>query len=103
MRSFVSARRTLLFHASAVVALAWLPLSARAQRAPGPLDDATVSGDLALLDAQHWLVPGAMVVVERSTRSPEPTWPAGIEGRRSKRYGETTLWYGHAAASPEEA
>ena len=23
--------------------------------------------------------------------------PTGIEGERSKRYGETTLWYGHAA------
>jgi len=43
-----------------------------------------------------WLVPGAMVVVERSSRSPRPTWPAGIEAERHKRYGETTLWYGHA-------
>ncbi len=67
---------------------------------PYPLDDVTVGEDLAILGAQQWLVPGAMVVVERSTRSPEPIWPAGLEGRRSKRYGETTLWYGHAA-SPE--
>jgi 16S rRNA (guanine966-N2)-methyltransferase len=69
---------------------------------PYPLDDVTVSGDLDLLWAQHWLVPGAMVVVERSSRSPEPMWPQGTEGRRKKRYGETTLWYGHAAANPED-
>ncbi len=50
---------------------------------------------------QRWLVPGAMVVVERSSRSPEPTWPDGIDGQRSKRYGETTLWYGHAAGASE--
>jgi 16S rRNA (guanine966-N2)-methyltransferase len=37
-----------------------------------------------------------MVVVERSSRSPEPVWPGAIDGARSKRYGETTLWYGHA-------
>ncbi len=69
---------------------------------PYPLDDAAVSGDLDLLWAQHWLVPGAMVVVERSSRSPEPTWPQATEGRRRKRYGETSLWYGHAAANPED-
>ena len=66
---------------------------------PYPLDEVTVGADLELLDAQRWLVPGAMVVVERSSRSPEPLWPGGIEGRRSKRYGETMLWYGHAAAN----
>jgi 16S rRNA (guanine966-N2)-methyltransferase len=69
---------------------------------PYPLDEVTISDDLGLLESQHWLVPGAMVVVERSSRSPEPGWPRGIEGERSKRYGETTLWYGHAAASTEE-
>jgi 16S rRNA (guanine966-N2)-methyltransferase len=70
---------------------------------PYPLDEAAVGGDLALLAQLRWLVPGAMVVVERSSRSPEPTWPDGIDGQRSKRYGETTLWYGHAAANPEVA
>jgi 16S rRNA (guanine966-N2)-methyltransferase len=65
---------------------------------PYPLDDTTVGEELALLSAQGWLVPGAMVVVERSSRSPEPSWPDGIEGERSKKYGETTLWYGHAAS-----
>ena len=69
---------------------------------PYPLDEAAVEGDLALLSHMGWLVPGAMVVVERSSRSPEPTWPDGITGERRKRYGETTLWYGHAAAKPED-
>jgi 16S rRNA (guanine966-N2)-methyltransferase len=40
-----------------------------------------------------------MVVVERSSRSPEPTWPEGLAASRSKRYGETTLWYAEAVAS----
>ena len=46
---------------------------------------------------QAWLAPEAMVVVERSSRSPEPAWPDGLVDPRSKRYGETVLWYGHAA------
>ncbi|WP_030148671.1 16S rRNA (guanine(966)-N(2))-methyltransferase RsmD [Mycetocola saprophilus] len=35
----------------------------------------------------------ALVVVERSTRSPEPTWPAGLERFVQKKYGETTVWW----------
>jgi 16S rRNA (guanine966-N2)-methyltransferase len=64
---------------------------------PYPLADAAVADELALLTQRGWLVPGAMVVVERSSRSAAPAWPAGIEAERSKRYGETTLWYGHAS------
>jgi 16S rRNA (guanine966-N2)-methyltransferase len=69
---------------------------------PYPLGEDAVAADLRALHEHGWLVPGAMVVVERSSRTPEPRWPAGVEGTRRKRYGETTLWYGHAAASPEE-
>ena len=69
---------------------------------PYPLDEDALGRDLALLAEQAWLAPGAMVVVERSSRTPEPSWPPGIEGTRSKRYGETVLWYGHAAVTPEE-
>jgi 16S rRNA (guanine966-N2)-methyltransferase len=64
---------------------------------PYPLSDERVAADLEALAAQRWLVPGALVVVERSSRSPEPRWPKGFEDTRAKRYGETVLWYGHAA------
>ena len=57
---------------------------------------------LRLLDQHDWLVPGAMVVVERSGRTPEPTWPDGFTGIRSRKYGDTVLWYGHAAPTAEE-
>lgn len=73
---------------------------------PYPLDEPGLAADLAALVAQGWLVPGALVVVERSRRSPEPTWPEGFAETRSKRYGETVLWYGHAALggpTPPEA
>jgi len=64
---------------------------------PYPLDEAALGGDLALLAAHGWLAPGALVVVERSSRSPEPAWPAGLARDREKRYGETTLWYAIAS------
>ena len=60
-----------------------------------PEDD--VESDLAALRDQDWLVPGAMVVVERGSRGVEPAWPDGFTDSREKKYGETVLWYVHAA------
>jgi 16S rRNA (guanine966-N2)-methyltransferase len=56
-----------------------------------------VAADLAALAEQEWLVPGAMVVVERGSRGAEPAWPDGFGASRQKKYGETVLWYVHAA------
>ncbi len=39
------------------------------------------------------LDPDALVIVERSSRSPEPVWGAGLESDRRKDYGDTTVWY----------
>ena len=64
---------------------------------PYPLTEAELGTDLALLADHEWLVPGALIVVERSSRSPEPTWPPGLTDARSRRYGETTLWYAESA------
>lgn len=63
---------------------------------PYPMPDDEVAANLVALVAHDWLVPGALVVVERPGRRSEVEWPAGIEGERTKRYGETTLWYGLA-------
>jgi 16S rRNA (guanine966-N2)-methyltransferase len=41
-----------------------------------------------------WLTPDAVVVLERATRGGPLSWVDGITGDRSRRYGETTLWYG---------
>jgi 16S rRNA (guanine966-N2)-methyltransferase len=41
-----------------------------------------------------WLAPDAVLVIERSTRTPSMTWVDGITADRSRHYGETTLWYG---------
>lgn len=34
----------------------------------------------------------ALLIVERSSRSPEPQWPATFSDVREKKYGETTVW-----------
>jgi len=70
---------------------------------PYPLADEAVAADLRALVDGGWLASGALVVVERSSRSPEPAWPDGFEDVRHKRYGETALWYGHAASGPAPA
>ncbi len=64
---------------------------------PYPLSGEAVTAALSALVACEWVVPGALVVVERSVRGAEVTWPDGLTGDRSKKYGETMLWYGHAA------
>ena len=59
-----------------------------------------VAADLAALVAQGWLVPGALVIVERAAKRSQVVWPEGIVEDRTKRYGETALWYGHATPAP---
>jgi len=64
-----------------------------------PYDRSTVEvlADLSALRTHGWLSHDAVVVVERSTRSGVLPWPDGFVPARSKKYGETTLWYGHAS------
>jgi 16S rRNA (guanine966-N2)-methyltransferase len=52
-----------------------------------------VSAMLQTLSDHGWLAPGALVVVERATRSGPVSWPAGFEPDRARRYGEATFWY----------
>lgn len=59
-----------------------------------------LDADLRALDAQGWLAEDALVVVERSRRSVEPSWPEGWGVERFRKYGETVLWYVHAAPHP---
>jgi 16S rRNA (guanine966-N2)-methyltransferase len=47
-----------------------------------------------ILLAAGWLADGALVVVERATRSGTFDWPPGYEEGKSRRYGEATFWYG---------
>jgi 16S rRNA (guanine966-N2)-methyltransferase len=53
---------------------------------------------LTVLASEGWLRPGALVAVERATRSGTVAWPGGYIPDRSRQYGEATFWYGLAAA-----
>ena len=61
---------------------------------PYPMGDDEVAAALTALTRQGWLAPDAVVVVERGSRGPALSWVDGITAERSRRYGETTLWYG---------
>jgi len=61
---------------------------------PYPLAEEQLGTVLAALADGGWLADGAVAVVERSARSPQPPWPPGLGLIRSRRYGETALWYG---------
>lgn len=62
---------------------------------PYDLSEDAMTADLAALVTL--LAPEGVLLVERSGRSPEPTWPLGIERFREKRYGETVLWWAEIA------
>lgn len=47
------------------------------------------------------LAPDAVVALERSSRSPVPAWPSGLEPDRRSDYGETAIYW--LATAPVEA
>jgi 16S rRNA (guanine966-N2)-methyltransferase len=61
---------------------------------PYAVDELEIAGMLSALLTHDWLAPDAVVAVERSTRATPLTWVDGITADRSRRYGETTVWYG---------
>jgi len=62
---------------------------------PYAMPGAEVTRMLTALTELGWLAPGALVIVERATRSGPLSWPAGFAPDRARRYGEATFWYGH--------
>lgn len=60
---------------------------------PYDVDEPTLAAVLRSLVEHEWLAEDAFVVVERSSRTPQPTWPEGLELSGEKRYGETTVWF----------
>lgn len=70
---------------------------------PYDLGEDLLADTLALLDSHGWLTADALVVVERSSRSPEPRWPGGLALLDERRHGETRLWFAEAVGPPEVA
>jgi 16S rRNA (guanine966-N2)-methyltransferase len=57
---------------------------------PYDLGEAELTQNLAALTPL--LADDALVLVERSSRSPEPAWGPGLRLERRKDYGDTTVW-----------
>lgn len=64
---------------------------------PYDLPEEDLTAVLRALPAR--LAPDALVLVERSTRTPEPAWPASLERFAEKKYGETKIWWASPAGS----
>jgi 16S rRNA (guanine966-N2)-methyltransferase len=61
---------------------------------PYAMPDPEITTMLAALVDGGWLAADAVVAVERSSRGGPVAWVPGLTAERSRRYGETTLWYG---------
>ena len=61
---------------------------------PYDLGAAAVESVLAAVVEQGWVAPDGLVVVERSRRTSDVSWPSGFDGGWSRRYGETVLFFG---------
>lgn len=61
---------------------------------PYPVTEEELTAVLTLLVTGGWLGEEALLFVERSVRSPTPTWPAGLLHRGSRSYGETAIHVG---------
>jgi 16S rRNA (guanine966-N2)-methyltransferase len=70
---------------------------------PYEVTEEALGDALTLLVTHGWLSPDALVVVERSARSPEPRWPLGLDGAGERRYGETKMWFADFAGPPSVA
>jgi 16S rRNA (guanine966-N2)-methyltransferase len=69
---------------------------------PYALPDEQVVLLLESLAANRWLSDGAVVVVERSSKS-AVDWPQGYDPMVNKSYGDTAIWYGVYAPAKVEA
>ncbi|MFC5928580.1 16S rRNA (guanine(966)-N(2))-methyltransferase RsmD [Cryobacterium melibiosiphilum] len=65
---------------------------------PYDLGDAELGANLAAL--APLVAEDALLIVERSSRSPEPAWGSAFELDRRKDYGDTTVWYASPALPP---
>jgi 16S rRNA (guanine966-N2)-methyltransferase len=72
---------------------------------PYDLDAEALERVLDRLAVPGVLDPSAVVVVERSARSPEPAWPAGWERLADRTYGDTAVWFAgpHLGDADEDA
>lgn len=60
---------------------------------PYSVSEEQLRDDIKALVDGGWLAPRALLAVERSSRSPEPTWHDKLDALKPRVYGETTMWF----------
>lgn len=68
-----------------------------------PYDIAEEEMTAVLEGLAPWIGPDALVVVERSTRAPVPTWPAFLVLEDTRAWGETVAYFAGPPLPEEEA
>ncbi|MEU6642379.1 16S rRNA (guanine(966)-N(2))-methyltransferase RsmD [Saccharomonospora sp. NPDC046836] len=67
---------------------------------PYALSGDRLSAVLTDLADRGWLTEGALVIVERALRDGEPQWPQALHALRTKRYGDTALFWAEYLVTP---
>ncbi|MEV0946235.1 16S rRNA (guanine(966)-N(2))-methyltransferase RsmD [Rhodococcus sp. NPDC049939] len=77
--------------ASVVAATADRPYDLVMADPPYAVGEEVVRGVLEHLLSYGWVADGSIVVLERSSRSPDTSWPDGFAPLKAKKYGETRI------------
>jgi 16S rRNA (guanine966-N2)-methyltransferase len=64
---------------------------------PYDFADSELTSILEKLDSNKFFKDGAVIAVERATKSAQPNWPEGYEPSRSKVYGQASIYYANYA------
>ncbi|MHB1008932.1 MAG: RsmD family RNA methyltransferase [Propionibacteriaceae bacterium] len=67
---------------------------------PYAVGDEELSAAVTSVVEHGWLAPDGLVVVERSSRTPDPVLPPRLDDVWYRRYGETTIHYATRKAAP---
>lgn len=64
---------------------------------PYDFADSELTVILENLHANNFFKDGAVIAVERASKSSQPTWPQGYEPSRTKVYGQASIYYANCA------
>jgi 16S rRNA (guanine966-N2)-methyltransferase len=64
---------------------------------PYDFSDSELTIILENLHSNKFCKDGAVIAVERATKSAVPTWPEGYEPSRTKVYGQASIYYANYA------
>ena len=64
---------------------------------PYDYSDFELTSILEMLHSNNFFKDGAVIAVERASKTAQPTWPEGYEPSRAKVYGQASIYYANYA------